>query len=167
MSDPGISQNSACCKDFNDASARNSSELWTIKFRSVQVLLQLRTLGLCSQPIVMFSLSVERGQEPGGWRIWRCRWWSDWGFVQGRADFIVFHSKLLVWTNVFHIIWAWRRLMGCVWGLYEMHRRLQWLQSSWSKNLKPCDLNERRPFSHWSTCWDSQMEKERKKERDG
>lgn len=79
MSDPGISQNSACCKDFNDASARNSSELWTIKFRSVQVLLQLRTLGLCSQPIVMFSLSVERGQEPGGWRIWRCRWWSEWG----------------------------------------------------------------------------------------
>lgn len=85
--------------------------------------------------------------------------WRDGVFVRGR-DFIVFHSKLVLWTNVFHIIRAWRRVGGCV---YEMHERLWRLQSSWSKNLKPCDLNQHRAFSHRGTCWGSHMEKETKR----
>lgn len=153
---------------FAAASAPNSSELWTIKVRSVQALLQPRTLGLCSQPIAMFSLSAERGQHPEGadLKVQVMEWRRTVGFVQGRTDFIVFHSKLLIWTNVFCIIWAQRRLAGCVCvcGVctkctdgcdgYNPPDQKTWNPVTWTSTG---------PFSRWSTCWDPQMEKERKR----
>ena len=104
-------------------------------------------------------LSVAHGQ------IWRSRWWSD----RGRG--------LCAGKSRFHCVSLGAPLMDKCVSYYvsveegggvcmKCIKRLRRLQSSWSKNWKPCDLSEHQAFSHQGTCWDSQMGKERKRRID-